>query len=234
MILAGRGSELGISVRDVAEADAKREKLPSTEGAVIESIRNESPAAMAGLKAGDVVLEFDKERVRSARQLSRLVLETPAGRTVPVVVVRAGARSTISVAPVEASAGSLERAIPDIARNLPRFELPDFEARLPFRPGRLGVETMELNDQLTGYFGVKDGVLITSVASDTAAGRAGLRAGDVITTVNGTDIGATQDLRREMAKVSEGDLSLNVTRDRKPMTIKVTLERETTRTRRTA
>lgn len=233
MVLAGRGSELGISVRDVADADAKREKLSSTEGAVVESIRAESPAAKAGLKAGDLVVEFDKERVRSARQLSRLVQETPPGRSVAVVVVRDGARSTITVAPAEAQAGDLGRIVPDIARNFPQIEIPDLMGRLPFGAGRLGVDTMELNDQLAAYFGVKDGVLVTRVAADSAASRAGLKAGDVVTAVNGSDVGATVELRREIAKVSEGDVSLSVTRDRKPMTLKVTLEREAGRSRRT-
>ena len=228
--LGARGSEIGITVRDLEDADLKREKLASSDGAVVESIRPEGPGGKAGLKAGDVVVEFDKERVRSARQLSRLVEETPAGRNVLLVVSRLGQRVTINVSPERAG---IERFGPDIAMNMPPLEIPDFDLGVQMRPARLGVSTMELTDQLASYFGTKDGVLVTSVTTDSAGARAGLKAGDVITSVNGADIGGTNELRRELAKVNEGEASLSITRDRKPLTIKVVLERGSARVRRT-
>ena len=77
-------------VRDVETADVTKEKLAGTAGAVVTEVRKESAAAKAGVKTGDVVTSFDGERVRSARQLERLVEETPAGRTVKVALQRGG------------------------------------------------------------------------------------------------------------------------------------------------
>ena len=72
----GGGPEIGVSIRDV-EAGS-----PGSAGAQVERVREDSPAEKAGIRAGDVITQFDGERVRSARQLSRLVAETPAGRSV--------------------------------------------------------------------------------------------------------------------------------------------------------
>jgi C-terminal processing protease CtpA/Prc len=86
--LAGHESRIGIQVRDVEPSDVTRQKLAGQSGAVIEQVDSETPAARAGLKAGDVVVAFDGERVRGARQLDRLVEETPAGRSVKMSIGR--------------------------------------------------------------------------------------------------------------------------------------------------
>ena len=67
------GGRLGVSVRDVTPSDVGQARLPSQAGAWITDVQADSPAAQADLRAGDVVVQFDGERVRSARQLSRLV-----------------------------------------------------------------------------------------------------------------------------------------------------------------
>src|SRR5881296_3297004 len=66
-ILSGRGSAIGVSVRDVRPAEAGGDR-PA--GVVVDDVRPGSPADKAGLKRGDVLVEFDGERVRSARQFS--------------------------------------------------------------------------------------------------------------------------------------------------------------------
>jgi hypothetical protein len=81
-VLAGTGSWIGVSVRDVVADDVSKMKLPGPEGVVVEEVTRESPAETAGLKAGDVIVEFDGDRVRSTRQFTRLVQETPSGRKV--------------------------------------------------------------------------------------------------------------------------------------------------------
>ena len=76
------GSRLGVSIRDVEESDSKTAKAAGA-GVIVEEVATDSPAEKAGIRKGDVIVEFDGERVRSVRQLTRLVQETPAGRTVP-------------------------------------------------------------------------------------------------------------------------------------------------------
>lgn len=97
------GAEIGVAVRDVDQADVTRQKLTAQSGAVVDEVRSNTPAAKAGVKAGDVVVSFDGERVRSARQLERLVEETPAGRAVKMAVVRDGAQVDLDITPTASS-----------------------------------------------------------------------------------------------------------------------------------
>ena len=83
-VIGGRGSQVGVSVRDVGTDDKAQN------GVVVEEVATESPAEKAGIKKGDVITEFDGERVRSVRQFTRLVQETPAGRKAQTVVMRDG------------------------------------------------------------------------------------------------------------------------------------------------
>ena len=123
------GSRIGVSIEDVADNDSV------AEGAFIRGVSPDSPAESAGFSEGDVVVEFDGERVRSVRQLTRLVQETPVGRAVGVVVVRDGGRVELEVTP-ESGGLNLEqealRFAPDAATRVDsvlRRELGPFADR---------------------------------------------------------------------------------------------------------
>ncbi len=90
------GTTLGVEVRDVSEADVRAQKLPAQAGAYVTSVRSGGPAEQAGIRAGDVIVEFDGDRVRSAAQLERLVSETPANRQVKIAVIRGGERKDLT------------------------------------------------------------------------------------------------------------------------------------------
>ena len=94
---ASRDVEIGVSIRD-------QDASATGAGAVVDEVRQDSPAGKAGVKAGDVVVEFDGEHVRSARHLSRLVEETASGHTVKIAVMRDGKRMELSVTPEEGRA----------------------------------------------------------------------------------------------------------------------------------
>ena len=255
MMLDGRGGQLGIVVRDLDEAGLKG-AAGAPSGVRIDDVDQDSVASKAGLREGDIVVDVDGERVRSARQFSRLVQETPEGRSLTLGVVRDGRRQSISVTPEAPSdafgfdAGVIER---DFARGLrdlgPRLReieprLREIEPRLrEFRfngpmdfdfdmvppmtspRGRLGVQLNELTPQLADYFGVTDGgVLISSITKDSAAEKAGLKAGDVITSVNGDRVRHSDDLVDELRDAKEGDVTIGIVRDKKESTVKATME----------
>src|SRR5688500_15941273 len=96
-VIGGSG-RIGVTVSDVDPTAGK-----AAAGVMVEEVEEESPAAKAGLKKGDVVVEFDGERVRSVRQFTRLVSETPAGRQVAAAVMRDGQRVSVNVATRESS-----------------------------------------------------------------------------------------------------------------------------------
>jgi S1-C subfamily serine protease len=90
---------------------------------------------------------------------------------------------------------------------------------------RLGIRYQEIEGQLAGYFKVEKGLLVTDVDAESPAGRAGLRAGDVILKVNGRPVTTSSDLRAESGKIESGaEASLTLQRDGRPVDIKVTLE----------
>src|ERR1044071_9085380 len=64
LVLEGPGSSIGVSVRDLAADDASRAKVQPSDGVLVDSVRDGTPAAKAGLKSGDVIIEFDGERPR--------------------------------------------------------------------------------------------------------------------------------------------------------------------------
>jgi serine protease Do len=241
------GSRIGISVRDVDQADAKESKLPAVGGALVEDVSEDSPASKAGIRQGDVIVEFDGERVRSARQLTRLVQETPDGRQVQATVVRGGQRTTVTVEPQASGSFSFSNFgdFEDLGRTLrytiPRAARPStpppsawrFDDLLGRGGGRLGITVDELSSQLAEYFGTKDGVLVTSVSDNSAAAKAGVKAGDVITSVNGTAVNDPADVRRAIQDISDGgEFTLGVVRDKKPQTLKGQVERTERRSRR--
>jgi serine protease Do len=230
----GGGSRIGVSVQDIEDADAKDAKPKA--GILIESVEPGSPAEKAGMKTGDAITEFDGERVRSVRQFSRLVQETPSGRTVPVALSRAGQRVAVNVTTERSDEFSyhlLETMPRPVAPAMPATPAPP---RPPVAPpaldvfriasrGRLGVTLETLDDQLAGYFGVKDGVLVKSVVEDSAAQKAGVKAGDVITTVNGRKVYEVSDVTRAIDRMeSSDDFTIEVMRDKKPLTLKGKLE----------
>ena len=228
LVLEGPGSSIGVSVRELSADDAKRTKVQPSEGVYVEDVRDGTPAARAGLKSGDVIVDFDGERLRSTRHFTRLVRETAQGRAVKMTIVRDGSRRTLDITPEARGAFG---AVPDAAiRRIPRDFQFNFDGQRfnlwdgPFgTAGRLGVVVVPMSDQLADYFGARDGVLVSEVRANTPAATAGLKAGDVITAVNGRSIMSPQDVVNEVRDVKPGGtVDLRVMRDRKELTLKAT------------
>jgi serine protease Do len=223
----GVGSWIGVSVRDVTGDDAAKVKLPQPTGAYVDSVQEGSPAAKAGILAGDIVTDFDGERVRSAAQLTRLVQESAADRQVNAVVMRGTSRQTLSVVPATSRSGlslpEIRVKTRDLARDFPQLNFDGDALRRSLPSGStIGLTVTQLTDQLATYFGVKQGVLVNAVSSGTPAANAGVKAGDVITSVNGQPVTAVEDLSRAVRQArSGGTLDLDVTRERKSMMLKV-------------
>jgi serine protease Do len=232
--------QIGVSVRDVDEADVKGGKAAS--GVVVEDVQADSPAQKAGFRAGDVVVEFDGERVRSTRQFVRLVQESPSGRQIATVVMRDGQRVTLNVEPREGgrfgfkSFGGQDdfklHTVPKLAAR-PQLKLfPERFEALIGGSGRLGITIDDLSPQLAEYFGTKDGVLVTSVTDNSNASKAGVKAGDVITSLDGQNITSAADLRTRTQRLDSGEeFTVGVIRDKKPMTLKGKMEQPPARRR---
>ena len=241
------GGRIGASVRDVSADDVSERKLAGESGAIVTDVEDDTPADKAGLKAGDVIVEFDGERVRSARHLTRLVQETPSGRKVATVVSRDGSRMTLTMAPESGRGGNVftfrgwDMPAPPAPPRPPRAPMAPRAPRPPvlewfggddftysFGGGRLGIGIETLSEQLAAYFGAEDGVLVTSVEDDSAAEKAGLKAGDVITKIDGDAVDDSGDLLRALGR-AEGKVEIEIVRDKKTQTVTATLEERSRR-----
>lgn len=244
------GGRLGVSLEDVRAEDVSRLGLSAERGAVVKDVHEGSAAEKAGIREGDVIVRFGGQDVWSAAQLARLVRETPPGRTVEVEVGRGGSTQTLSVA---LSAPERDRVFqfgPGFAEDL-HFEMPDlsdldlpeladlprpprppippmpggFQQRFGLGQGRkLGLSYQELGDQLARYFKVEGGVLVTDVEEEGPAGKAGIRAGDVIVRVGDRAVKDGGDLRDAIREApAGGNATVGVKRDGRAMDVTVTL-----------
>jgi serine protease Do len=215
LLLYGPGSSIGLTVRD------------TDTGVRVESVRPEGPAARAGVQPGDMVAEFDGERARSATQFSRLVRDTAPGRSVSMTIVRGGSRQALDVTPEDRPAADLR--LPDVTLDVRPFRQPlptlprDFQYNFNWSfsgQGRLGVNVSQLSSQLATYFGVKQGALVNEVETGSPAEAAGLRAGDVITSINGRAVSTPGDVVDIVRDASAGSsLEIRVMRDRREQTL---------------
>lgn len=171
---------LGVRLLDIDADHAKALKLNQEHGVEIKAVLEGSPADKAGIQPGDVVLSCNGEEILSAEQFSRLVEETPPGRTVKLQYWRNG-KTQVTKAMI-GTAPATQRG-PFGSMPMPNWQTlgMDFPApMLIWRNPLIGVEFETIDSQLAQYFGVKGGVLVRSVERGSPADQAGIRAGDVI------------------------------------------------------
>lgn len=249
----GDSSWLGVELHEVTSDTAKELKLPAERGVVLSSIVPDSPAAKAGLKENDVVTEINGQRVEGAAQFRRMIREIPAGRAAQITVWRDGRAQTISVTlgkaeerrhslrmvnPAPGAPGSFTFTMPDIPIG------PSMEWNGTMMMGgqpRLGIDAEDLNGQLGSFFGAPDGegILVREVNPGSAAEKGGLKAGDVITSVNGERVRTVGDLREKLvakrqAKDKDKDqtVKLGVLRNKSEVSLTVELPAPASRTKR--
>ena len=233
MMMEQSGAYLGVKIRDVTSEDVQALKLQGEAGVYIEAITEGSPAEEAGLEEKDVITEFAGFPVVGARQFRRLVTETPVDRQVEITLWRNG-QSLRKTARLDENPQASGREFRFSMPQIPEFDgdrlrIPDFSDRRGIpgqlsqsRRPRLGINGVGLNDQMAEFLGVsgKEGVLVLEVTADSPAAKAGVRAGDVITAVDGKSVETVSDLSAELR---DGTNKLEIIRDKKPQTIEVSI-----------
>ena len=190
---------LGVMIQDVTLALAKEFKLKDQTGALISDVVPQGPADKAGLKSGDVVLEFHGKPVRDSRHLKLQVARVQPGETVPVKVLRDGSTKTIQVA----------------VKELPGPEkLAKADANSAEESDALhGVMVSELDNQARRQFNVPDhvkGAVVTEVEPDSAAAAAGLKPGDVLLEINRQPVKSADDAVRLTEKPKDKTTLLRI------------------------
>ena len=223
---AAGSSFIGVMVQEIDGNRAKALKLPEEAGVEVTRIEPDSPAERAGFKVGDVVLHYNGQRVEGMEQFSRMVRETPPGREVKLDIYRSGAPQTITL-----RVGARRTSQPfemqpwqDQLRQFPP-RLPDLpRSFMTWRSPVLGIDAEALDGQLAEYFGVKEGVLVRSVARHSPAEKAGMKAGDVIVRVDDNPVTTPADISMNLRAQHRGSAVIVVMRDHHEVTLSVRLE----------
>jgi len=238
---------LGVYGENIDRDNMARYHMNQVRGVGVTRIVKDSPAEKAGLRKDDVILRIDNENITSVRKLNRIVSELAPDQSVKITVSRGGSEQDVT-----ATIGKRSNSFftgNDVFKVQPRvWKWNGTEPRTfkfdgpPFKDGdlfdnnngdltlmlgnsrRIGVSTMALTRQLADYFGITGGkgVLVTSVTEDGPAAKAGVRAGDVITAVDGEAIDSPGDIARAINRKKDGDVTLTVIRNKAQQTIHVT------------
>ena len=182
--------QLGVMIQKIDADHVKALKLKTKEGALVSQVMEESPAAEAGIKPGDVIVTFDNKKIKDWNQLPITVANTPVGKRVRVGLIRNGAKKTVF-----AKVGKLEDET--VA---PTEKKEDRKDPLGIKPQNL---TPELSRNL-GLDAKQKGVLVSEIATDSVAYEKGVRRGDVLIEVNQKKITNVQSYIDATKKLKKG------------------------------
>ena len=227
-------SWLGVGISEVTGEKVKELKLPAERGVFLGKIVPESPAAKAGLKESDVITEINGQRVEGTEQFRRMIREIPAGRTAQFTVWRDGHSQTIGVSlgkseahhagtfVAPAAPGGFTFHMPDIPQMGQLFENGMWHSARP----RLGIDAEDLDGEFGNFFGAPEGegILVRGIIPETPAAKAGLKVGDVITSVDGERIRSVGELREKLGEKKEvKSVQLGLIRNKAPLSLSVEL-----------
>jgi serine protease Do len=178
---------IGVSAQDVSPEIADSLALDEPRGALLASVQPGGPAALAGLRRGDVIISFDGHRVITSRELPRMVAGEQTGRLVDVVIWHSGSCTTVTV-----TIG--------LAKDKP-IVVASAGASLADGPGRIlqGVQLTALTEGMRRKLALPDvthGVIILKLAGDSVLAREGLRRADIIEQVEQQDVSKPSEIDR--------------------------------------
>jgi serine protease Do len=208
----------------------------------ITEVDKDSPAEIADLEEGDVILEFEGEDVRSTEMLQKMIRMRRPGENVTVKIERDGKTKNVDVKLGELTE---EDIWSEFESKFPTLFTPSRGKSAPWPPTLerrpdvfqfsiehrkfIGVRIQELNPELSEYFGLDEGtgVLISSIEKDGPADKAGLKVGDVIISSDGERVQSSQDLVDLIQDKKKGDkITIEYLRNKKKHTTEVEVEEE--------
>jgi serine protease Do len=200
---------LGVSIQPLTKELAKSFKRDEATGVLVSSVVDGSPAAKAGVKSGDVIVEFDGKRIAKSEDLPRLVAETAIGREVALVVVRDGVQTKLTA------------RVAKLVDDAPEMVGSKIEGK-----GKLGLSVQPVTPPVARELGLKtqQGLLVRDVVEGSRAALAGIRPGDVIVEADRQPVRTVEELRANMDKRAKGDsLLLLVNREGTTLFVQVPL-----------
>jgi len=192
---------LGVYLQPVTADLARSFGLDKPRGALVAQVQPDEPADKAGIKPGDIILEFDGHVIEQFHQLPLLVGQTPVGKTVQIKVLRDGKEQTLT-----ASIGQLD----DVVATTEKIST-------------LGLTLKPLTDRQKAELNVSYGLLVEAVSEGVAA-RAGVRPNDILLEVNNQPMTSKDDLRAAIRAADKTrPLAVRLLRNGQPMFLAIKL-----------
>lgn len=206
---------LGVSTQTVDYELAETFDLPVKYGVVVNEVVEDSPAHEAGLEEDDVIIGFDGSKITDADELVEMIDECRPGDEVILTVMREGDEVELTVTLEKRPGYDKSIRISKSPGNRDYFFSFDYyDDERPY----MGVSLLDLTSQLGDYFGLDKGrgALITEVREDSPAKEAGLKAGDVIVSIDEDKIFDSEEVRDFISEKEPGDkVEVTVVRDKK-------------------
>jgi serine protease Do len=190
---------LGVTIQRVTPELAKSFKLAGPEGALVSDVTKDSPADKAGVKGGDVIVEYNGRKVARSDDLPRVVAETPIGHDVPITVVREGQRMQLHAR---------------VARLKDEQSSETQTAGAEDNKGALGLAVQTVTPEIAHQLGLSEteGVVVRDVRGDSPAANAGIRPGDIIVAVDRHPVKNVDEMKSALAKHPSGTPTLLLVR----------------------
>ncbi|HOD53757.1 MAG TPA: Do family serine endopeptidase [Candidatus Cloacimonadota bacterium] len=179
---------LGITPQDITAEISKSLNLNKIEGVLIARVEKNSPADLAELKNGDVIVKFNNQSVPNVGKFRIIVANSPIDQKIPVEIIRGDDKKTINV--------KLKSREADKESQPEKKEIKTID---------LGIKVDELNSEIAQRMNIQaeHGVLIIQVMNNSLAANAGLRPGDVIMEMNRTKINTVKDYQEMLEKAQK-------------------------------
>jgi len=182
---------LGVGIQKITPELSKSFGLKDEKGALVAQVVKGGPADKGGIETGDVIVEFDGNKVSDSNELPRMVAPLSVGKTVTVKVLRGG-----NVVDREVKIGQLEEQKEEVASDTTR------------KP--LGMTVQNITPEIAKGLGLKSetGVVVASVVPGTPAANADIRSGDVIQQVNKKPVKDVEDFKQKIENTKDQETIL--------------------------
>jgi len=177
---------LGVLIQKVTPEIAESLGMDKSQGALVANISKDGPAEKAGVKVGDVIVEFDGKEVKDSGDLPIIVARTPVDKKVRMKVLRDKKETVLNVAVGELKDEEVVATAPE--------------------KGELGLTVQRLTPQMAESLGLEkaEGVVVTAVEPASAGDEAGIRRGDIIVEVDRKAVRSIDDYKKAVAGVRKG------------------------------
>jgi serine protease Do len=189
---------LGVTIQELTAELSSKFGADSASGALVGDVVKGGPAEKAGIRRGDIIIEYDGKKVKDVGNLRNMVAESAVGTTVPVTILRGGKEYGLKVMIAELPA--------EVAEAAPAEGRGDSDPE-----GLAGLSVVELTKEIGRQLGLRKeekGVVVVRVESGSSSEEAGIRKGDVIQEIDKKKIGGVEEYRRILSGLNPNETVL--------------------------